>query len=470
MPALFFINLWLCILNNSGDLFPLVVFFVVFYCLTVVKAMFLFGVFSLYSIYLYTSAFFVYSRFIFDLFDFASFLRIRFPVSYTFDNSVGMIFISIIFLSHYIIDIIYTRCFYSKKEIEFRSSDNELFKHYPQIQSCGICVMFISFPAIMYKLYLQMAFVQAHGYLSVFNGELAKMPLPFWTSGSGTLFLIGYIMVLFSYPSKRTFVFSSIIFLFYSLTGSLRGSRSQFLTEVIATLYFYIKFYRKKVSLKTVLLLFAFVVIFSIAVSNYTRGKSELTSTSALLREFFYAQGHTIGVPLTIIESQSEIVYRRFPFILTELLDPFFKIMYPTSGQTRVILEKYNMIGAVVIYKLSPRAYYNGNGLGASIIAEMYDFGGFIGIILWSIIFGLMTYNIDNHFGNKNVNIPLLWFVVKTIIYSPRGDFFFFVRGALPIIIIVAFWLYLNIYPQRAIRNQEGVYVSKWHMRGGYKT
>jgi hypothetical protein len=438
-------------------------FFVIFYCITIAKAMCIVGVFSIYSIYLYTSVFFVYSRFVFDLFDFAPFFRIRFPVNYTFDSSVGAIFISVVFLSHYIIDTVYFYCLSSKKSW-IRHGCNESFKHYPQIQLCGICVMIISFPAIIYKLYLQIVFVQIYGYLSVFNGDLAKMPLPFWTNGSGTMFLIGYIMVLFSYPLKRMFIISSMFYLFYSLTGSLRGSRSQFLTEIIAVIYFYTKFYHKKLSFKTISLLFVFVVIFSIAIANYTRGSSELTSVSALLNEFFYSQGHTIGVPLTIIESQGVIPYRRFPFIFSELLDPFFKIIYPTSGQTQIMLEKYNMIGAVVIYRLSPRAYYNGNGLGASIIAEMYDCGGFMGIIIWSIILGSIIYNIDNHSEKKNVNIPLLWFLVKTIIYLPRGDLFSFVRGTLPIIAVVALWLCLNIYPRKVVRNRTGIYISKWYL------
>ena len=69
-------------------------FFLLLYIGTVLYSIVKFGLLSLYSIYLYTSAFFIYDCLFMILITDKSFLVINYPRTYSFDESVGFIFIN----------------------------------------------------------------------------------------------------------------------------------------------------------------------------------------------------------------------------------------------------------------------------------------------------------------------------------------------------------------------------------------
>ncbi|AEF85048.1 putative membrane protein [Treponema primitia ZAS-2] len=438
MPLMFFGSLLLGnIAGSTINFTPIIMAFLFFYFITLIKAIYIFGIFSLYPIYLYTSFFFVYTRLYFHVIGYRSFLDSNTVVGrHIFNNSVGIIFICIIFLSHYIIDIFYT-CSFRKINIK-----NELI-YLPKIESCGLFLMILFSPAIIYKLYLQFLYVSENGYVSMYLYGFKNISYPFWTKGSGTFFLLGYLLILFSYPAKKIFIFASIIYFIYALTGSLKGSRGTLLVPLVAIIFFYYKLYHSKISFKMIMVVLIFFVLFSIGLGKYrgSYGKNKINASIqyGMINSFFYGQGSTIDVPLGLISESKRIEkYRHFPFIFSALLKPIFFQLYPDNGSERLMitLEKYNNMPAIVTYILSPKIYLTGQGLGGSVIAEMYDCGKFVGIIAWSLILGFIIKIVDKILVLRNRYIPFCWFLVNSVIGMPR-DYFFSFSNAIPYMIII---------------------------------
>jgi hypothetical protein len=433
MPFLFLASLFLGnITGREINFFPVLVCFLFFYMFTTLKAIYYYGVLSLYPIYLYTAFFFIYSRFYFHLTGYESFLTINFPVTHYFSDKVGVIFISAVFISHYIMDcVIYFRPLTTGNSNKIRPS--------PLIGQWGTGFMLFAFPVAVYKLYLGLLYVKQYGYLAIYSGQYPEINMPIWTRGSGTIFLIGYLMVLCSYPPRKKYILASVFFLVYLLIGSLRGGRGEFITYIVAIIYIYHKFYHKKISLYKTITVFLFIIAFSIMIgtSRETRwDNGSVMRAGDLLIQFFYGQGTSIGSPLTAIEASGQFENHSFPFIFSPLVYPFLSILYPNKGQTQILLEKYNDLGSISTHYLSPAAYFYGYGIGRTFIAEMYDFGGFLGIVFWSIMLALLILKTEKNFLRNRWCIIFYFGVIKTIIYLPRNVFFVFTQ-MLPYLVVI---------------------------------
>jgi oligosaccharide repeat unit polymerase len=450
---------FLCLLLASKvvyarvDLKPLLFGFLIFYAITIIKSIYLFGFFSVYSIYLYAGVFFIYSRFFFDLIGYENFLYVTaHGTSRTFTPTTGFILLCICFLSHYVMDLTYSFLSLSKKEVIIKE-----INHNDALRAIGIISIFALLPVVLYKLYLQYMYVKSHNYLVIFNGDMAEnVKMPFWTYGSGTLFLTAYLLVIISRPSKNVFLMCSFLYLFSMLFSSLRGQRNIFLTNLVAVIFFHMKLYpKKRPPLKLLMSLLLILVSFSIFM-GYLRENNKLSRVdiNKLVFNLFYGKGGTILLPLIIIEDGNTLKYHPYPFIFSPLLSLYYKTVYPTIGQSTILVRRYNSLDYVITYKWAPGRFLEGNGLGSSVLAEMYDCGGIAGVIFWSFIAALFFYFIERFVLRNIPCLVLSWFSVVTISWFPRNSFF---RGDTHIIIIIIMAIIVMDFYAKHIKIQKPI-------------
>jgi oligosaccharide repeat unit polymerase len=368
-----------------------------------------------------------------------------FGVSKNFKNNTGFILLYICFLSHYVMDIVYSfSSLHNKKAIKE-------IKHNNILQTIGPIVMVVVLPAVLYQLYIQLMYIQSHGYVVVFNGDMIEnVNMPIWASGSIGLFTFGYLLVIVSRPSKKIFLLTSVLYLGVELFNGLKGQRTVFLTSIIAIIYFYNKLYSgKKISLKIIVSLFILIVSFSIFMINFrTNTKLSKIDIKTLVFDLFYVQGISIAVPLIIIEDGDTLKYHSYPFIFSPLFYQYYRFVYPTTGQSMIRLKRYNGIHDIITYKWIPKSYLNGFGFGGAFLGEMYDCGGILGIIFWSAIAALLFRFIERFLLRNIVCIVVFWVLIKSIAYLPRNrffDFFFYLHYIVIIpIVIMAVEFFLN--------------------------
>ena len=446
LPFLFFSSMTIFMFYN--DISILIFSFLIFYLLLIVKSVKLNGILSIYSIYLYTSFFFIYSRLLFDLIGYESFLLIGFPVRYTFTKNTGVVFILISFLSFYICDVVF-----SLKTIRKKTEINNSFKNIKNLEKIGIIMMLLMAPAVLYEIYLKLLFVREYGYLSIYTGELDNLVFPLWTRGTGTLFIVGYMLFITAYPQQKLFIKISFFYLFILFFDTLGGGRLTFLVALVSVIYFYYRFYDqnkgKKIKLKKIIMLFVGIVVFSVLIGNHRVNARTVVSTE-LIKSFFHGQGNTIGVPLFVIENRGHIEYRHFPFVFSNLIYPFFELRYGRNASLQTRLEYFNSLGRISVYQLHSEAYFRGAGLGGSFLAEMYDFYGVVGVIIWSSIFGLILSFFEKKKTIRQYTLPIYFFLSKTIIILPRNNFFEFVHRIHHLFIFIAVFYIIDffIYPK----------------------
>jgi oligosaccharide repeat unit polymerase len=228
--------------------------------------------------------------------------------------------------------------------------------------------------------------------------------------------------------------------------ASLGGGRGALISGMLSILYIYCHFYKKRMPIKNLFVFLLLVIVASIGLDFSREGKKfSNISVGKLLINFFYEQGNTVAVPFVIIEANGELEYRNYPFIFTPVFISISRILYPTPNeQTQLYLEKYNSMGSIVINKLNSGAYRYGAGLGGSFIAEMYDCGGFLGVIFWSIMLALLIVMVEKKIMISNYNIPIYWYIIGSIIILPRGNFFGFLNSILYVIFFRLFISSIN--------------------------
>jgi oligosaccharide repeat unit polymerase len=334
-------------------------------------------------------------------------------------------------------DIIYTF-----KTLRKTSKITEL-KHNQTFQVIGIIFLFLSFPAIIYITYLQFMYVRDYGYGVLFTGVMREdLKLPFWASGMIILFNFGYLLMIASRPPKSIFLICSLLYLVYGLLDSLKGQRTIFLTIIITIIYFYIKLYNKKISIRYMFFLLILIISFSSFMSYYRFNKKiDRLDFSDLVLELIYGQGTSIVLPLTIIEHGNKLQYHQYPFIFSPLLESYYSRAYPTLGQNKIRLEKYNLINDVITYYQESSHYFKGYGLGGSFLAEMYDCGGIIGIVFWSWIFALILWFIDLNLYRNAFCVFFFWWIVRSIAWLPRSRLFHFMYNLRLLIVPIAMLL-----------------------------
>lgn len=421
VSVLFYVNP----INTMNRLNALCAGFLVVFLLTVLYTIYYHGFMSLYAIWLYTSAFFIYDSYFFTLTGDYNFLQQRLPLTYTVSERAGVLLLMASFLTLFV-----THISYCLLKTRVKAKNVAITPNDPFMQKCGMALMIIFLIPVLYKTYLQVRYVMTYGYLAIFTGMLAEISYPIWTFGCSTAFNIGYILFFTSSPSKKSFIVFTSIYTLVAFFSAMKGQRGPILSSMLVLFYLLYKKYNMKIGIKTIVFLAVVVCLITIKLgetrSNYgkdTKAKSSSKPVTEAILGMLWGQTNTKAVPLLIMDRELE--YHTYPFVFSPLLTQINSALYPTNGQTVVSAEKYNNISQVTMYNVSRKTHLKGGGYGGAFLAEAYDCGGFFGVIFFSILIAWIMLQFDvrlNYLSRKM--LPLAYYVLLNNIALPRGRFF----------------------------------------------
>lgn len=454
IPLIYLITLFFQI--YKCNLNPLMLGFFFVYLITVTYSIIYYGIFSLYTLYLYMSAFFLYDAFFMTLFFEQDFLLQVWPVRYRFSEEVGFIFITSCYITVYINHIVYC---WARNKIKTPSIGKQVsVKNWWKI---GLSLFLLSIIPVCYKIIIQLQFVRKYGFAATYSPAFDKIKYPFWCSGAFLLFYAGYYIILASKPTKKQFIICSVIYVILSVLNAMKGSRAAAVVPIIVVLYLYQVMYNKVISVKKLFFIFVILVSLIIYISNvrssYNSKETEKSSSkvSEIIEELFWYQTQSRMVPMLII--QGDLKYHPYPFVITPIIYAFHGYRKDSDP-----IFEHNDPSSVLMANLSLTMARNGKGYGSAFIGEAYECGGYIGIFFWAILFSLLLAYLDSYkFRQRNIFIPIIFVLTKTIPVSPRKEIFSIFRWDLNPLIITYFVLFfisflfptLNRKKKEAIEN-----------------
>lgn len=447
--CLFFIGLALT--EFLVDLQPIMTSFLVVYVLTLIYSINAFGWLSLYCIYLYTSAFFMYDSIFLSLLSSSpsAFLIQDFPVWYSFSEEVGKVFIICCFLTVYFGHISF--CLFSKKKNYNRKNVNgwQKLQYVHKFGTFGTYIFLIGLIPVCTKILIQLQFVMDYGFPAIYTSRFEEIKYPIWCTGAFLIFNTGYLIILATNPSKKKFILYTVLFLLVTLLDALKGGRGGLVTALIISLYWYKQKYGMKVNF--IKLFFILVVVF-IFIAFITTLRESYGGRSGFAKQSFFEKIYHIlwrgttsrAVPMLII--QGDLKYHPFPFLFSPFTDRIFSLLYGYKAATMDLIQTYNEPSIVLIANVSLAAGLSGSGYGSAFIGEAYEIGGYFGIVLFSILFSYFLFFLEREsFTLKNLYIPLCYTLVSSIPFAPRKEIFQFIRFDLNAMLVCYAMLFIII-------------------------
>lgn len=426
--ALFFFAVGIFVLLETKNAFNFVSLIFLFFMFFLLFDLYrLKKVYTAYFFYILMSFFFMYDRILFYFFDSKkyNYTKITFPIVHTFEYEVVVKFLCISFVSFFFIHLIYLYHRNGRKEIKriipdfFTSGTKDFYK------KIGFFLMILSLFPLLYKYYIQINFIKQFPNYAVANFayEGEGPAFPWWTRGMGTFFILGFLLWLYSTPKQQSFKFGLVLYLIIQAGTSLKGGRAFLFAFVLTIPLLYKKLFNKEFK-KGLLIIIAIILVVMAIFVQYFRSNVKIVGDISffdILASFLYGQGTTIGVPLLYLENQENLPYHNYPFIFAPLVNTLLRRGGAASLQ---VIKIINTASLLLTYYVNPKLFFMGNGLGDNFLTEMYDFGGYFGVIFLSVVFAFILRYIDNKKTFKGFELCFVFYLYQYILFLPRNSFF----------------------------------------------
>lgn len=326
------------------------------------------------------------------------------------------------------------------KEVTIFETDNAYITNIRQISK----LLFYVSSVFYFLLVLEKSvFVFRYGYFALYTDY--ESSLPGIVHKFGSLYSPMFYLYLATFPAKKEARLPIVVFVLIATASLATGGRSEFMLTLICLLVYY--FLRNMISpddpwltkkgLIAIIIAFPLLMIGMFVVA-FIRLDREYDSASLfdLLVNFFYQQGASARVVGLTNEMQKELNDGRI-FSFGYYIDNFNKnIIFRFLGiakeykpQTAEMAIYGHSLANTLTFLDNKEGFLGGYGYGSSYIAEVWHDFGYIGLLLWNIMYGVIFAKFY-HWIQKSVwlcTFSLL--MIPEIIYSPRGratDFLYF--------------------------------------------
>ncbi len=381
------------------------------------------GILSLYSLFLIFSVFFLYSRIVFEWIgylnrqvnDFYFFLTsIHFKDRTVFD----FMFYTILYLIS--IDFGYYYSKFTNNRLDNRTENNTA-KFF--IFLCIILIM----PLLLYKSYLDIKNVKLNGYQSI----LDRSSYPFYLKGVGTIFISLFYCLFMFKMTKKEILILIFIYLIYSFTSSLRGSRSVFFIPFVFSFYVLWRLDIIKISFFKLIIIASCSILLIAWFTVVLRGERiSDSSLSKIFKYILYGQGNSIGVPLYYLEYKDYIDARiQLPLFLEDWFSFFTNFFHKGSYYVALVANKKNVEG----------------GLGESIYVELLNLPLVFSLPV-SFCFGKILKKVEMNLLSNRFRIPFFLLLSQWLFVLARFAFFNFLDlyGICEMFLTVVLFLFFN--------------------------
>lgn len=314
---------------------------------------------------------------------------------------------------------------------------------YPRLYNFFMPILLLILPLMFYLAYKNALYVIQTGYVGIYLGIKPEF-LPFESMLTNISTILFYL-IFASKPSKKVFIFVSILFLSLKFSEAIVGARSAFILSFFSIIWFWSVLYRKgRIPILISSLSLTVLLAFSIFVtSNRDKEASNFDATEITLVSSLLGIGKGLETFSIYIDNKN-LVDQKETFILQPII---FPIKYLTGqkvvGQSEETIENRKNLNHQLSYALNAGAYLSGAGLGSSFLAESYQYGIFFFILFLGLFFFFYKSIFDNieKIYLRALALPLF----THFIFTPRDhafiNFYLFIKY-LPIIFLIIIFLY----------------------------
>ena len=341
----------------------------------------------------------------------------------------------------------------SEKIYKFKEEESRKIKFRNNLQVVSMIAFYITVCFFLVQEGEKLLYMQGRSYVEYYTGFHSQLPGMFYTIAS----FMKYSLCVFlaTFPSKKRAFIPLFLFELSAIPELLIGVRNPImLNSIFIFLYYVIRdIYEKKQKWigkieKAILVISIPASLIFMTVYAYIRSGVAIAQKNIfkLFFDFFYGQGVTFNV-LSIAygyrNNLPEFPWRNYTF--GGMID---YIVHGRIGQmlfgTDPLPEGNNWTNGTLSnnfshnfsYLVRKDEYLNGQGWGSSYLIETYVDFGYIGLIIFNLILGILLIYMLKRFGRNTLLDSIFLLSLTTIFLIPRAE----ATGWLSFIITAQFW------------------------------
>lgn len=298
-------------------------------------------------------------------------------------------------------------------------------------------------------------FVFNNGYFELYADFESQLPSVIHKLSS--LYTPLFMLYLATFPSKQEARGALWLYFFIALISLTTGSRTAFMLALVFLLFYFclrnvVNPDEPWLSRKAVIALACVVplILIGMFMIDFIRADREMEDAGIadMFINFFYQQGTSAQVIGLTYEYRDLLDDGRI-FSFGQIIDNFnkniiFKLM-GTAVEYRPQTEEMALYGHSLANTLSNLHMHNsfltGVGLGSSYIAEVWHDFGFIGLLLWNMMYGIIFARFFTWAQRGLWPCAFGLLMVPEIIYAPRGQASAFLYVFFSITILAVFYI-----------------------------
>ncbi|MEY8412128.1 O-antigen polysaccharide polymerase Wzy family protein [Lachnospiraceae bacterium 62-26] len=322
-------------------------------------------------------------------------------------------------------------------------------------------LFYITYPFWIYTIMGRVSFVLSSSYyLSYVEYESSA---PYTVKAIAAMTPYFFYLFLATLPAKKECKLPIVLYLVYALVSLFTGRRSSFMVMILfIVLYFIYRYYRneeeawiKRKYIVTAIILGPMLLIILQMIHFIRVGESAAgQSIVELLFGFFQQQGFSSS--LLRLERYYEgyicedtfysffgiVKYFRTNSILKIIFNPQYDFSY-VGNNIDYAVKGNSLANALSYAALGKVNYLSGQGVGSCYIAELHHDFGYFGVVLGSMVYGIMM-KIISKIWNSTYR-PNIWTIaigfamVESFIKAPRWNYDIFISYFLDLGMWMAF-------------------------------
>lgn len=329
--------------------------------------------------------------------------------------------------------------------------------------------MILFFCSIIFRLYIVFEMRQAtvsEGYFETFSQFKSSLPGILQTFAD--MYDMFYFSFLATLPSKKKTLLPTFLYLLEGVIAASSGRRSVLMLNVLIVAIYYVVrnnkekndiWFGKKELMGSFFAIPGLMVLMTYIGKIRASFSGSFSSSQGLknsIFEFFYSQGvsaNIIGYTEIYSKDIPNISYTFGPvyeFISESIIKPIRGIQ-PFFGQTADRAMNGHLLSQTLPYFIDSRAYLAGYGWGSSLVAENYADGGYVGVIVGGLIYGIILILLARIINDGNFLLMTFGLAMgRIILFAPRGAYLSFIvssmspRKIAAVLLVWLLYLFIN--------------------------
>lgn len=334
--------------------------------------------------------------------------------------------------------IIGKHIFTSSPKNKVKTADNDYFS---KIRFVAMGMFLCSYPFYLLRLIERLLYRLSTDYYTYYATFQSK--LPYFTYILSMFTLYAMCVYLAAKPKKLPATLVLISFTFANAIYLFIGTRNPFMLSILfAFLYYVIRNQEKQqiwIGIKEKIAMVFSVPALAVFMGmlNYIRDSISVKQTNIfdLLLDFIYKQGTSFGVLARGYLYNTNLPIREFTnFTFGPIIEYFSRGSigiyllgnkpFLTSTNSLELALESNSYSHNLSYIVLKNDYLAGHGLGGSYIMDIYTDYGYIGVLILSILLGLLfIWMLETSYKNQVLRFAISLLISYNLFFMPRSSF-----------------------------------------------